>query len=41
MKTLNMPSFGADMAEGTLIEWKIQPGDAIHRGDVVAVIEIV
>jgi len=39
MKTLNMPSFGADMAEGTLIEWKIQPGDAIHRGDVVAVIE--
>ncbi len=39
MKTLKMPSFGADMAEGTLTEWKVAPGDAIHRGDVVAIIE--
>lgn len=39
MKTITMPSFGADMAEGTLIEWQVQPGDLLTRGQVVAVIE--
>lgn len=31
-----MPSLGADMEAGTLVEWKIKPGDAVKRGDVVA-----
>ena len=34
-----MPSLGADMEAGTLVEWKIKPGDVVKRGDVVAVVE--
>lgn len=36
---LKMPAFGADMATGTLIEWQVEPGDTVRRGDVIAVIE--
>ncbi len=28
------PSLGADMDEGTVLEWLVQPGDEVHRGDV-------
>ena len=34
-----MPSLGADMVEGKLLEWKIKPGDKVKRGDIVAVVE--
>ena len=34
-----MPSLGADMDEGTLLEWLVEPGDAVHRGDIVAVVD--
>ncbi len=34
-----MPSLGADMEAGTLVEWLVKPGDSVHRGDVVAVVE--
>ena len=34
-----MPSLGADMTEGTLLEWLVQPGDTVHRGDIVAVVD--
>jgi pyruvate/2-oxoglutarate dehydrogenase complex dihydrolipoamide acyltransferase (E2) component len=34
-----MPSLGADMEAGTLVEWLKQPGDRVKRGDVVAVVE--
>lgn len=34
-----MPSLGADMDEGTLLEWLVGPGDAVHKGDPVAVVE--
>jgi len=34
-----MPSLGADMDEGTLLEWLVKPGDVVHRGDVVAVVD--
>ena len=34
-----MPSLGADMEAGTLIEWVKQPGEALARGDVIAVVE--
>jgi pyruvate dehydrogenase E2 component (dihydrolipoamide acetyltransferase) len=34
-----MPSLGADMETGTLVEWLIAPGSRVHRGDTVAVIE--
>lgn len=34
-----MPSLGADMEDGTLVEWLVKPGDHVKRGDVVAVVE--
>lgn len=34
-----MPSLGADMTEATLLEWLVAPGDVVHRGDVVAVVD--
>ena len=34
-----MPSLGADMEAGTLVEWLVKPGDKVKRGDVVAVVE--
>ena len=35
-----MPSLGADMDEGTVVEWRVEPGVSVHRGDVVAVVEV-
>ena len=32
-----MPSLGADMEAGTLVEWLVKPGDHVDRGDIVAV----
>ena len=34
-----MPSLGADMEEGRVIEWRVAPGDTVHRGDLIAVVE--
>lgn len=34
-----MPSLGADMDEGTLVEWQVAPGDTVRKGQVVAVVE--
>jgi pyruvate dehydrogenase E2 component (dihydrolipoamide acetyltransferase) len=34
-----LPSLGAEMDEGTLLEWKVKPGDRVRKGDVVAVID--
>jgi len=34
-----MPSLGADMEDATLISWKVQPGDQVRRGDIIAEIE--
>ena len=34
-----MPSLGADMEAGTIVEWRVHPGDVVHRGDVVAVVD--
>jgi pyruvate dehydrogenase E2 component (dihydrolipoamide acetyltransferase) len=34
-----MPSLGADMEDGTLIEWKKKPGDTVKRGDIIAEVE--
>ncbi|MCO5169710.1 MAG: DUF2118 domain-containing protein, partial [Planctomycetes bacterium] len=33
-----MPSLGADMDEGRLVEWLVRPGDRVRRGDLVAVV---
>jgi pyruvate dehydrogenase E2 component (dihydrolipoamide acetyltransferase) len=34
-----MPSLGPDMESGTLVEWRVKPGDLVKRGDVVALVE--
>ena len=39
MSDFRMPSLGADMEAGTLVEWLVKPGDKVKRGDVVAVVE--
>ena len=39
MYEFRMPSLGADMEAGTLVEWLIKPGDKVQRGQVVAVVE--
>ncbi|MCZ4315660.1 dihydrolipoamide acetyltransferase family protein [Comamonadaceae bacterium G21597-S1] len=39
MFAFNLPSLGADMDKGTLLEWKVVPGQVVHKGDVVAVVD--
>ncbi len=39
MAEFRMPSLGADMESGTLVQWMVKPGDSVDRGDIVAVIE--
>jgi pyruvate dehydrogenase E2 component (dihydrolipoamide acetyltransferase) len=39
MVEFRMPSLGADMEAGTLVEWLVKPGDRVKRGDIVAVVE--
>ena len=39
MIEFKLPSLGADMEEGKLLEWHVKPGDAVKRGQVVAVVD--
>jgi len=39
MAEFTMPSLGADMDEGTLLEWLVHPGDQVRKGDVLAVVD--
>jgi pyruvate dehydrogenase E2 component (dihydrolipoamide acetyltransferase) len=34
-----MPSLGADMTEGRVVEWLVRPGDTVRRGAVVGVVD--
>ena len=34
-----MPALGADMESGTLVEWLVQPGARVQRGQIAAVVE--
>jgi len=34
-----MPSLGADMDHATVLEWLIAPGDPVHKGQIVAVVD--
>ncbi|MFA6239112.1 MAG: dihydrolipoamide acetyltransferase family protein [Bacteriovorax sp.] len=36
---LPMPSLGADMDEGKMVEWKIKPGDKIKKNQTIASVE--
>ena len=39
MIEFKLPSLGADMEQGKLVEWKVKPGDPVKRGQVVAVVD--
>lgn len=39
MIEFKLPSLGADMDEGKLLEWKVKPGDAVIKGQVVAIVD--
>jgi pyruvate dehydrogenase E2 component (dihydrolipoamide acetyltransferase) len=39
MIKFQMPNLGADMEAGTLVEWRKQPGELLHRGDIIADVE--
>ena len=36
MAEFRMPSLGADMTEGTLLSWRVEVGDRVKRGDIIA-----
>ncbi len=39
MSIFKMPSLGADMESGTLMEWKVKEGDRVKKGQVIAEVE--
>jgi pyruvate dehydrogenase E2 component (dihydrolipoamide acetyltransferase) len=39
MYEFKMPSLGADMEAGRLIEWRVRPGDPVTRGQVIVVVD--
>lgn len=39
MSDFTMPSLGADMDSGTLLEWLKEPGQPVHRGEALAVVD--
>jgi pyruvate dehydrogenase E2 component (dihydrolipoamide acetyltransferase) len=39
MREFTLPSLGADMESGKLIEWLVKPGEEVHKGQVVAVVD--
>ena len=39
MGEFRMPSLGADMETGKLVEWLVTPGQRVKRGDIVALVE--
>jgi pyruvate dehydrogenase E2 component (dihydrolipoamide acetyltransferase) len=39
MIEFRLPSLGADMDEGTLLEWQVAPGDTVKKGQIVCVVD--
>ncbi len=39
MIEFRLPALGSDMDAGKLVEWRVQPGDAVKKGQVVAVVD--
>ncbi|HSD87840.1 MAG TPA: dihydrolipoamide acetyltransferase family protein [Kofleriaceae bacterium] len=39
MPDITMPSLGADMDAGTLLEWRVAVGDHVKRGDIIGLVE--
>lgn len=39
MYEFKMPSLGAEMESGTLLEWKVKPGDKVKKQDIIAIVD--
>ncbi|MBL8350750.1 MAG: 2-oxo acid dehydrogenase subunit E2 [Burkholderiaceae bacterium] len=39
MFEFKLPSLGSDMDSGTLLEWRVAPGEEVRKGDVLAVVD--
>jgi len=39
MIEFKLPSLGADMDQGKLVEWTVKPGDNVSKGSVIAVVD--
>lgn len=39
MIEFKLPSLGADMDEGTLLEWLVKPGDKVSKGQVIVIVD--
>lgn len=39
MREFRLPSLGSDMEAGKLLKWLVQPGDAVRRGQILAVVD--
>lgn len=39
MIEFKLPSLGADMDQGKLVEWKVKPGDNVRKGDILAIVD--
>ncbi|NCD20729.1 MAG: 2-oxo acid dehydrogenase subunit E2 [Actinobacteria bacterium] len=39
MRDFTLPSLGADMDEGKLLEWLVTPGDEVTKGQVIALVD--
>lgn len=39
MSEFRMPSLGADMTHGTLVEWYVRPGGAVRRGQIIGLVD--
>ena len=39
MIEFKLPSLGAEMDAGTLLEWRVKAGDSVKKGDIVAVVD--
>lgn len=39
MTDFRMPSLGADMDYGRVVEWRVKPGDIVRRGDIIIEVE--
>ena len=35
MIEFRLPSLGSDMDEGKLVQWRVKPGDAVKKGQIV------
>ncbi len=38
-RTYDMPALGAGMESGIIIEWHVEPGQAVKRGDVIGIVD--